>query len=569
MSSNKDVNTDDKYANDIVQYASDGNHDHSEDQETDADQEMAAQINNNLDRIRQLSNNKFVQQFNSNHAEENEDDQENGDENQGNEDEQGNEDHQENGDENQENEDDQGNEEDQQDNEDQNNEENEEDQQNDEDNDEEQQENEDEDDHSDNEETHDSPEQTQINNRKKRGLPKTMMANQQKYMEALEKQQKMMNALKLKKKSQPVTNKKGKKNGQVVVNNSNKSAQQNQDSSLSGTRRVIVGGKVKYLPIKTESVPTNPSNLNVPASNKSTLNQVKPSAQSLVNKTKETKVIAKKPIISKPVTKTPVNLSRVNKVEVEDYVDVDDDYVDDDHVDENEDQIPMFKKEQINKSVVNKSVFNKSNVNKNMSSLQSNKLKQTAPSKMSQVSSKTNRVVVPQQRIKQVQENTDEIVEPVKKIPSAIAQKMEIHKAKLAKDMAMVAKKNKMTPGKKLPSKYAKQIESEVKKQTVKNVKNFSDLRRIKALQDIVPDNEIDSNKASINELRKLRIEQRKREQADQKKKAMSNKRESAVQEILKNEKMSKFAKAVAIKNLSVNSRNRRNVVDKKIEIED
>ncbi len=58
-------------------------------------------------------------------------------------------------------------------------------------------------------------------------------------------------------------------------------------------------------------------------------------------------------------------------------------------------------------------------------------------------------------------------------------------------------------------------------------------------------------------ELRKLKLEQRRREQEEAKKRDANNK-DSVIQEILKNDKMSKFAKTVAIKNLSVASRNKR-----------
>lgn len=109
-----------------------------------------------------------------------------------------------------------------------------------------------------------------------------------------------------------------------------------------------------------------------------------------------------------------------------------------------------------------------------------------------------------------------------------------------------------------IPTKYAQQVEIDVKKQTLKNVKSFSDLRRVKAIQDINPENDVDTNRASIAELRRLKIEQRKRDFEENKKKAETNKRENAIQEILKNDKMSKFAKTVAIHNLSVSSRNRK-----------
>lgn len=105
----------------------------------------------------------------------------------------------------------------------------------------------------------------------------------------------------------------------------------------------------------------------------------------------------------------------------------------------------------------------------------------------------------------------------------------------------------------KIPSRYAKIIEKQIKKETEKNVKNFKDLRRIKALNDINIDNDLDVTKASITELRKLRIEQRKTKQA-----MLNNtktKKESKIQEILSNDKLSKFSKLVAMNNLSTNSR--------------
>ncbi len=156
-----------------------------------------------------------------------------------------------------------------------------------------------------------------------------------------------------------------------------------------------------------------------------------------------------------------------------------------------------------------------------------------------------------------VKNNNITVETSTRKLPSSLAKKMEMHAAKV-KDINNNNKKTKQSSGKKIPSKYARQIENDVKKQTVKNVKNFSDLRRVRTLQDISPDYIIDANKASITELRKLRLEQKKKEQAESRKRAEENKRESAVQEILKNDKMSKFAKTVAIKNLSANSRHKR-----------
>ena len=68
-----------------------------------------------------------------------------------------------------------------------------------------------------------------------------------------------------------------------------------------------------------------------------------------------------------------------------------------------------------------------------------------------------------------------------------------------------------------------------------------------------------DVNKTSMVELRKLKMEQRKNELLAAKKITETNKKESAVKNILSDDKMTKFSKTVAIKNLSVGSRNNKN----------
>lgn len=304
--------------------------------------------------------------------------------------------------------------------------------------------------------------QTTEPERKKRGIPKTFLANQRKYLEALEKQQKMLNSRKDKKKSQPVKKNKNSTK-QTEIDNTNK----------TGTRRVIVAGKVKYLPIHNVDKTSNELKSN--------------------------------------------NITNTNEEMID---------------------IPVVKKETKTVRVV---------ANKTL----------VAPTKVIKSNSKTSRPM--ENNINQ----NDESEKP-KRVPSSIAKKMEIHKAVMAKQNNLIKRKpNSNGSNKKIPSKYAKQIENDVKKQTIKNVKNFADLRRVKAMQDINPDTDIDANKASIIELRKLKIEQRKKEQAEMKKRAEANKRESKIQEILRNDKMSKFSKTLAIKNLSVTSRNGRNAIKK------
>lgn len=137
-------------------------------------------------------------------------------------------------------------------------------------------------------------------------------------------------------------------------------------------------------------------------------------------------------------------------------------------------------------------------------------------------------------------------------VTSKVIEKKEIIPPKI---IHIPKPKNDKGSGKKLPPRYAKQIENGIKKETLKNAKNFTDLLRIKALENIVVDSSTNTSQATISELRKLRTEQKRRE-FEQKKNSETNQRESAIQDILKNDKLSKFAKTVAIKNLSVNSRN-------------
>lgn len=152
-----------------------------------------------------------------------------------------------------------------------------------------------------------------------------------------------------------------------------------------------------------------------------------------------------------------------------------------------------------------------------------------------------------------IHDNTEELP---KRIPSSLAKKMEAYNAKLAKETRAPRGKKGGDSGKKIPTKYAKHVDKERKQQTIKNVKNFSELRRITAIENLGENANFDPNRASMQELRKMKTEQRLKEQQEAKRRAQSNKRESMVQEILNNDKMSKFAKTVKIKNLSVNSRN-------------
>ena len=504
----------------------------------DSNDEISKIINTNLEKIKMLSNNKYTQQFLQNQS-----DSTNSDQSENNE--QDDDDNEESDDQN--NEESENEESDEQNNEESDNEEH--DEETDESDNEEHDESDDESNESNEannqiENENESDHVISTNQRKKRGLPKTMLANQQKYFEALERQQKMINSKKDKKKVQ--NNKKNK-------NNTQDAPKKQPTTNPAGTRRVIVAGKVKFLPIKSETETTQ----NVDPTKKIQPLQTKLNTKAFIKSSIPTKS-------SIPIKKSSLISNKQKGLNTIKIVDVNDDSDDDDI-----ETIPVFKVTNPTKQSTKQSIPVKKSLIRPGHNNASVKIpKEIIPSKILQNDSKIIVKSTPKsQAVEKLSKllsgnNNDELTEPTKKIPSSIANKMAIHKANVAKQIPPSSRKNKqqLTSGKKLPSKYAKQIENDVKKQTVKNVRNFSDLRRIKALQDITTDTQIDASKASIIELRKLRTEQRKKDQAEQRKRNESNKRESAIQEILRNDKMSKFAKTVAIKNLSVNSRNRKNL---------
>lgn len=109
--------------------------------------------------------------------------------------------------------------------------------------------------------------------------------------------------------------------------------------------------------------------------------------------------------------------------------------------------------------------------------------------------------------------------------------------------------------GKHVPKKYVKFIENDVKLKASKNIRTLVELKRINAINALDSDCNFDASKASMAELRKLRLEQRQKKQSELKKKLEDNKKDDIIQNILKNDKMTQLSKALAIKNLSINSK--------------
>lgn len=165
--------------------------------------------------------------------------------------------------------------------------------------------------------------------------------------------------------------------------------------------------------------------------------------------------------------------------------------------------------------------------------------------------------------VTQVSRNVDSEPEPrAKPLPTLLSKKLEQYQAKLEKERENLSTRsntsnNREKGQRRVPARFAKQMEDEVKKRTMQSVKTFSDLRRIKAMEDLDTSN-IDTTRTTIIEMRKLKAEQRRREQSEAQKRIENNKFESAVQKIKNDEKLSQFAKTLKIKNLSVNSRHKK-----------
>jgi hypothetical protein len=113
-----------------------------------------------------------------------------------------------------------------------------------------------------------------------------------------------------------------------------------------------------------------------------------------------------------------------------------------------------------------------------------------------------------------------------------------------------------------LPAKYAKHMEKDIKKKTIRNIKSFTELRRFTVLESLPAEINTNLEKVSMEELRRLKMEQRRREQ--EQRKNTQNKKESLLQEILKDDKMTKFSKLIALRNITDNGR--RKYLNRKIE---
>jgi hypothetical protein len=107
-----------------------------------------------------------------------------------------------------------------------------------------------------------------------------------------------------------------------------------------------------------------------------------------------------------------------------------------------------------------------------------------------------------------------------------------------------------------IPNAIYKHMEQDIKKKTIQNAKNLDDLRRITALQDIIPEMGIDVERATLMELRKLKAKQQhERRNKEATTKPEPSERTQKIESILNDTKLSNFQKMVALRNSSLSTR--------------
>jgi hypothetical protein len=130
----------------------------------------------------------------------------------------------------------------------------------------------------------------------------------------------------------------------------------------------------------------------------------------------------------------------------------------------------------------------------------------------------------------------------------------------LVKSLSPVANQQLKSTNKKdtshgIPPKYAREMEKYTRKDTTKNVRNLSELQRINdknSFEDMGISADI--NKLTVQERRRLHAIQKQKDN-EKKIKENSQKRVTDIDKIYNNEKMTPFAKMVAVHNLSPSSR--------------
>jgi hypothetical protein len=137
-------------------------------------------------------------------------------------------------------------------------------------------------------------------------------------------------------------------------------------------------------------------------------------------------------------------------------------------------------------------------------------------------------------------------------IPISIIRNMKPEEKKRA-SIAM-ANANKKT---KIPPKYANVIQQNIKEKTLKNVRNINDLRKLKEADGVQISN---VQSATMEQIRQLKMQHKakEREVAKKNQEMIENSRETKIEKIMNDSKMTQLGKLLAINSMSADSRRRR-----------
>jgi hypothetical protein len=131
----------------------------------------------------------------------------------------------------------------------------------------------------------------------------------------------------------------------------------------------------------------------------------------------------------------------------------------------------------------------------------------------------------------------------VTRIPTKYANKMELQKAR--------DDRISMTPS--IPSRYASHMKDEAKERNLKNVKTLSELRRVKEANSL----DVENQRATLLQLKQIRVEQKLKEKEDLKQKALVGKKETEIKKIMESNDLTPFQKLLRVKHMSVSNSRR------------
>ena len=207
----------------------------------------------------------------------------------------------------------------------------------------------------------------------------------------------------------------------------------------------------------------------------------------------------------------------------------------------------LEKQEQMIQSAKNKnSVNTKNNINRRSIKGKNDEKTSINQSRNARIAeNKEERIQILREKMK---ENEDKIVTRADTIPSPkISRHKWAERAEVEKNTTRTAE-----PVGQIPHRYLRQMHEEQKDSHIKNVKSFSELRKVKAAENLGLDPR--QTNATLHDLRKLKAERTKELRLNNTNNT-STEQNNDLNRIMGDKNMSKFAKAIALKKISPSKR--------------